>query len=384
MSWINKTLLGLLIVSIALNLYLLTTKSSQKPMQQTTELGSKSTLLQQNEALRRIPSVDTGTHGSESYHKNSMDYSIEPDPIEIEQIKHWINTGNWDAARVQIQSYLREYPQDTTYLLLEAQLIEQTYPVADSIAHYYTLLDYPLSDTQRTDITTRIMALANDNIGKLKAIQAWDILATFLEPLWQFGPTEKQYILPLAETYARQGRESLMENVLASLPQWDEEAIRIRRMLVTQGKPAESETPADIAASSAPIAYERTLSLARKGDHFYANLMIGRDKFSLMLDTGASTTVLAADAFARIRHRVKTEFIGNYRFNTAGGLVEADVYRVPQLFFAGFDLDDVAIAVIANASFGGSDGLLGMNILRQFDFKIDQNDGLLMLNLNPN
>ncbi|MFA3789750.1 TIGR02281 family clan AA aspartic protease [Aliiglaciecola sp. SL4] len=294
-------------------------------------------------------------------------------------IKQQLAAGELPEAKEAIQAYLRNHPQNIDYLLLEGQLIAKTAPISEVLAHYYGLLDLPLQTEEKAKVLALITELTNSNIDKLKTIRSWDVLATFLEPLWQFDPTRRSIIVALAEAYAYQNQEFLMENVLASLQQGDLDAARIRQILGQQTSVIKTSTPIQ---ENGPIAtdYERNIKLRALGDHYTTPVMIGRSTHELMLDTGATTTVLTAEAFDRISRRTSWEYVGTYKINTAGGLFDAPVYQLKQLFFAGFRLDNVAIVVLPMPDFSYADGLLGMNILRQFDFKIDQQNDTLLLN----
>lgn len=295
----------------------------------------------------------------------------------IFKIKQQIAAGEIASARRAIQDLLRAQPQHTDYLLLEAELIKATANVDEVLAHFYTLLDLPLSTEQRADVLLTITRLTNDNIEKLKSIGAWDVLATFLEPLWQFDPNRKSIILSLAESYARQRQEFLMENVLASLSQDDMEASRIRQIFARQSTPTQMVTSAEQPADASQ--YERSISLASLGDHFIAPLSVGRTRLNLMIDTGASTTVISRDTFRSLPRNSQFEYIGSFKVNTAGGQVTAPLFQIKQVFLGGFRLDDIAVVVLDMPDFTFADGLLGMNLLRQFDFKIDQQNAELLL-----
>jgi len=67
-------------------------------------------------------------------------------------------------------------------------------------------------------------------------------------------------------------------------------------------------------------------------------------------------------------------------FRTANGLIQGMVFSVPQLTLGPHLLENTQIAVIDfDASDRGIDGLLGMNILGQFRFHIEQENSRLLL-----
>lgn len=294
----------------------------------------------------------------------------------LENARVMLAQARYDALALLLQQHLQQYPDDIPFLMLEADMIAATSVASESLAHYYTLLDRPLSEEQRHQVKQNIQQIASDNIEKLFAIQAWDILATFMEPLWQFAPQERDYILVLAEAYARQQLVSLTEHVLASVLSDDPEAIRIRSLLTADDNTAAQDSPR---ASQRPLNYERTIPLIRRGDHFLVAAKVGKSNARLLLDTGASSTVLNQGAFERVRRSSSTRFIGRYEVNTAGGPVVAPVYQVESVNVGGYRVTDIAVIVLPIDDFGGAEGLLGMNYLRAFRFAIDQNNNQLML-----
>ena len=66
-------------------------------------------------------------------------------------------------------------------------------------------------------------------------------------------------------------------------------------------------------------------------------------------------------------------------FRTAGGVVMGTVYSVPELGLGPYLIKNTQIAVIDFDVSRGFDGLLGMNILGQFRFQIDQENANLLL-----
>jgi clan AA aspartic protease (TIGR02281 family) len=293
----------------------------------------------------------------------------------IEQCQKWISVGEWSKATDFIQRYLQQNPRDIEFLLLEALLIEKTNHISYALAHYYSVLDLPLTEEQQILVMSKIDSLVAENVDKLKQIRSWDILATFLEPLWQFDPTNRNYILDLSEAYAQQQLSSLMEYVLASILPEDPEAIRIRRLIssleLADNNGSEDQLP--------PETFDRAVALEKIGDHFIVEAKTMNAQVKLMLDTGATTTVISEKAFNRISTDTLSDFVGEYIVNTAGGQVQAPIYRFRELSIADYSVDNIAVVVLPLEEFSDADGLLGMNFLKEFVFRIDQQRSLLYL-----
>jgi clan AA aspartic protease (TIGR02281 family) len=122
-----------------------------------------------------------------------------------------------------------------------------------------------------------------------------------------------------------------------------------------------------------------TIPLTRKGDHFLVTTSFNDlDQLTLMIDTGASLTTLGRESFAGLVSS-DYEYRGSHMFNTANGLAQGEVYRAASIGLGDTQIDDIDVAVLDFQPAGGVDGVLGMNVLRNYRFEIDQDELLLYL-----
>ena len=103
---------------------------------------------------------------------------------------------------------------------------------------------------------------------------------------------------------------------------------------------------------------------------------------NLLLDTGASLTVLTQNFFQKIAVGNRARIERNAVMNTAGGRVEAPIYNIKRFRVGEYELSNLDVVVMDYPS-GESQGLLGMNFLGQFDFEIDQENQWLILGPKP-
>lgn len=374
---IKYLLASLLALSIALNIVL---------WQQVSSLSTHSVKTQPlTSSSAKAPLSDTGVPSATPTSEQSTapqsvalaPQSDYPHKEELKQATLLLRTGEFDQLAELLQTHLRNHPEDIEFLLLEGDFIQQTETVSFALTHYYELLEYPLTATQQKSLINKIAALVKEHSDKLSNINAWDILATFLEPLWQREPYNRNYIVTLAESYAHLALEGPTENVLASLLPDDPEVLRIRAILPNQlEQPLVEEEP--IVAED----YTRAVSLAKVGDQFVVEARLASKQLELLIDTGATTTVISESVFNQqggSRLKKNAQFVGLYEINTAGGKVEAPVYRFAFLSVGGLAVRDTAVIVMPTFEFARADGLLGMNFLREFDFRIDQQQAILYL-----
>ncbi|QJR82217.1 clan AA aspartic protease [Alteromonas pelagimontana] len=302
------------------------------------------------------------------------------DAQELSRIKSWIRNGEFAQAATAINERLRLTPDDIELLLLEADIIAKTQPLSDAIIHYYSLLDLSLPPSTRGDIENRISTLMQNAIEQLKKDRAWDLLARFLEPLFQLMPQDRSIIVALADAYARQNKLTLMEDVLASLPPNDYQASAIRKRVQdeTELPSATGDTDSAPPANAKPDAVTQ-IPLTRAGDHFIVEVKVTDLPVPLLIDTGASTTAVSSQLFADIKNRAHVDFVGVFDVNTAAGKIRAPLVQLSSLEIGPYRLKDVSVLVLPVDAISGAQGLLGMNILKQFDFRIDQQGKILML-----
>ncbi|WP_297574748.1 TIGR02281 family clan AA aspartic protease [uncultured Deefgea sp.] len=122
-------------------------------------------------------------------------------------------------------------------------------------------------------------------------------------------------------------------------------------------------------------AAELTLQRARDG-HFRINGHINSAAVTLLLDTGATSITLSERLAARLNLPRGESFIAR----TANGEVAGYESRLSELSFGPFRFTNVRVGVLPNL---GNEVLLGMNIIRHFDLRTqDQQMHLKLIEQN--
>lgn len=134
-------------------------------------------------------------------------------------------------------------------------------------------------------------------------------------------------------------------------------------------------------------AYGSRVALQKLGRHYAVDVTMinGYDEvdFRLMIDTGASLTLLTPEAAERL-HIVVNDIERRQRLSTPGGLVEAPLYQIEALAVGQEIIWDLPIAIVPfETAEGLIDGLIGMDFLGKFDFQIDQDAQELKLTPRP-
>nr|WP_269783420.1 retropepsin-like aspartic protease [Marinibactrum halimedae] len=125
---------------------------------------------------------------------------------------------------------------------------------------------------------------------------------------------------------------------------------------------------------------ERAVPLQQQGDHYVVGAVFDDgQRVNLILDTGASLSVISESSFNSLSGTLVTKFIRTVEMNTAGGVVSAPVYEVEAFAVDEYAVKNMQFAVMSLENMASSDGLLGMNYLREFAFRIDQKNKHLVL-----
>jgi clan AA aspartic protease (TIGR02281 family) len=171
-----------------------------------------------------------------------------------------------------------------------------------------------------------------------------------------------------------QSQFSLMEAVLANFPFDDLRASRLRETISARLNTSSQEEP----LIEMPEDASETLVSNRQADvllkqdkgQFVTAASVHNTSVNFLIDTGASTTAISDAKFDSINSN-QTEFIGLFNVNTAGGSIEAPIYKVNRITVGQITLVNTSVLILPSENLGRYDGLLGMNVLSQFDLVYD-------------
>ncbi|WP_334048680.1 retropepsin-like aspartic protease family protein [Alteromonas gracilis] len=404
-TWLAVLLTLFLCVSLAINVYLWISLKQHNDSAYKLEAGYKHRL--QHEAAQESETQAKGniepfnkeresTSFSNAYRTNIPSNEREDLRLSSQQITQsdiatlstLLNNGQYALLATELTNLLKNDPLNESLLLLEGELIEMTKPLPTALVHYYDLAELPLSHETLSFIDTKIATLYQQAQTQLSQDEQWELVARLNEPLYQRIPDAKHYTLNLAEAYAYQQKLTLMEDVLAALPLNDrdaniirDKAYEMRDMANIDNTLSESElAPSDVDAAR----YQTRVALQRIGDQYRLEAKALNQKANMILDTGASTTAISSRLFARLGRMRNLTFIGNFNVRTASGTIEAPLVQIPRFYFAGYEFNDVSAIVLPEDALPDSDGLLGMNVLGQFDFAIMPQSSELILTERDN
>ncbi|MEY8204482.1 MAG: retropepsin-like aspartic protease [Bermanella sp.] len=126
---------------------------------------------------------------------------------------------------------------------------------------------------------------------------------------------------------------------------------------------------------------QQGIKLIKAGHQYLVRVQVDGIELTLMIDTGASYTALTKQAVAMLLAKGNTlrSAHKSVRVNTANGITVARLFTLSTLALNHARLQELTVLEVDMGENSRADGLLGMNFLSQFKFKIDQQNALLFL-----
>ena len=287
------------------------------------------------------------------------------------------NRNNYDFSEL-IDNYLAIYYDDIDVLVLLADFNQSNGNYLESVDVYLLAKTYAYTDSEQQKLLARFDTFIKEVDSLYTNRKDWFSLINLYSHINTLGLMASPYQYRQALAHLRSGDEYFAAEQFRQLLNdslvGESAAIALNKLTDNTGPVA---TP--VIASSAWEGSE-SIALEKRGNQYLVNLTVNRqDGVKLLIDTGASITTLSRASFDSLTTNGDAEEIDRRVFRTAGGVVMGTVYSVPELGLGPYLIKNTQIAVIDFDVSRGFDGLLGMNILGQFRFQIDQENANLLL-----
>ena len=269
--------------------------------------------------------------------------------------------------------YLSIYYDDVDVLLYLARFNYSLGDMMEASAVYRLINSYAYSAEQIRKLRQSVGVFIGEVDVYYTASSDFYELITIYTELDSNGLLQPRHQLAFAKVYLSQGNTLGAMALLKRLKNQSEVASSVR-VLMNEIELKEEEEIVPVERS-----YSDQIALKPHGNQFSLDLNIDGSMVDLLIDTGASMTTISQQQFQRSFMRDDFIFVEQRLFNTANGIAKGAVYRVNSVELGGFILRDVHIAVLDFDLAGQLGGLLGMNVLGQFHFQIDQNNSRLLL-----
>ena len=375
----NPVYLVILLISIVLNIYFLSKFSED--VESTTKVEKNTSHIPKLNATTEEPPISQEIDDDmlemlslRQYHE-SVKLLIKADlddptitlslkRLLLKHIQDQLNDGYVGSAIKLLDELLSNFPHEIQFLKLKATTFELLEDFESAVRLIYEI-QYRTYDVQKKTLALQdARNLSRRCIDRLFNKGDWANVSELTKLILSLDQDFKYAQFYLAKALLKQEKymsSSLEASRLLDEPKW---------------KQAGEQLLAKILSKRQNISQIQLIKLGHQ--YMVDGLIAGTTEVSLLLDTGASICVLSEEVFERVESSINAKNIGDIPLNTAGGTVVVELYQIPSLQLGHHSVKNIEVAInpYLNDSF---DGLLGMNFLSMFNFRIDQQTSKLIL-----
>ena len=301
-------------------------------------------------------------------------------PLLMEHIEMLISSSSQGQFTELTELYLSVFYDDIEVLLSLAKFNRSTGFLAEAAAVLHLVKSYAY--TNRDKIT--VEATINDFISQVHTdlVSADDLfgLANIYQQMHRLNLLRPMHRLRQAQLSIQTGSMASAREILVDLIQEPSVSAEAEQVMLNHQQELSLGKGNKMAMKND---YSDQVALVSRGNQYLTNLEIEENTVALLIDTGASMTTLSQAAFHALSSKHTFDPMGQRMFSTANGITKGNIYRVERLKLGKFTLNGAQLAVLDFTMPAGVDGLLGMNVLAQFRFHIDQEKQLLYLADRP-
>jgi len=314
-------------------------------------------------------------------YRNDFDLYIQMESIDVKNhpLKaQLLNTMVFLSASSEhnelsalINYTLSLYPNDSDFIQVKMNLLIGQGEVSNALDLYFTQLALLENEADKLLFISQFEKWLGNQFNIWQANESYQSIELVWKKLVRFSPENVKWHIQLTKALIWQGKFKEALTLIKPFQfDWDHQS-EIDELLETINENYEKDN----------------IKLVRSGHHFIVEGVFLDDKISpsqvsvdLLIDTGASFTVVDQKVFEESFTFLRVEFVRLVSANTANGAVEASMYKVAEFSVGGYVIEGFEIVVMDLAQ-NGSDtkGLLGMNFLQNFKFNIDQVNSVLYL-----
>jgi predicted aspartyl protease len=269
---------------------------------------------------------------------------------------------NKKEAISQLNEYLEIEPKniETKLQLIEAYQKVEEFDKALEIL--ITLLNNSESAVEQEQYHKEIIKISQIYIDKLINDEKFQQLIAFLEIYIEYEFNTTFYTFTLAKHYVDTKEYPLAEKLLKEIEFDEEYGERAKTLLkkIKNKKSSEEE-------------YRYKFPLIKEGEHFLIEVNIDEIPLKLLLDTGASYSLINENKLSSLTIIEEEITLQTPTGNIISKLQQAQSFKIEELEIKEFKLISLPFKQ------QNADGLLGMNFFKKFQFKIDQEKGILYL-----
>jgi len=294
----------------------------------------------------------------------------------LEELKSLIEARNNNDFSELVEHYLSIYYDDIDVLLLLAEFNQATGSHLEVVNVFLLAKTYAYSNADQEKVANRFNRFVMQIDNSYTDQKNWWSLINLYAHIDASGLMSSRYQYQQALAHLRSGDKAFAIEQFNQL--LGDSLVGELAAEALSSLSSDVETPT-IANNSSWDGAD-SIALQKLGNQYAVPLGNNQqDSVKLLIDTGASMTAVSSESFNTLNASGDAVVQDRRVFRTANGLVQATVFVVPELSLGPYRLENTQIAVIDFESGRDIDGLLGMNILGQFRFHIDQDNSQLLL-----
>jgi clan AA aspartic protease (TIGR02281 family) len=352
--------------------------TSAPPVIPVTDSPVEALRPERSDSLRQLLESKAYARAIERYEAlqaQADDASVQRARVQLlEHARRLISQADYPPAIELLQRYLQIDYRDVEARLLLADAWHGEGDLRAAIGQLYEAKGQAWRPETLEELTRSIRAMVAEFSDALKQRGDSAGQLELYQDLTQLEPGYAPYFIGLATAQLALDDSDAARQSLLLVAQDPEVGARARELLERVRVDA-SEAP--LPGMSAAATEVAGIPLVRNGSHFLVDARLGAQQARLLIDTGASLTMLTPATLER--YGLAAHATGRTGlFNTANGRVSAPIYKLDTLSVGDWQVSDLDVGVLELGD-PAVDGLLGMNFLRHFQFFIDQNEALLRL-----
>jgi clan AA aspartic protease (TIGR02281 family) len=261
----------------------------------------------------------------------------------------------------QIEEYIELEPNHEEAKLLLIEIYKKKKAYKEAIQLITELIDAS-SQIESEKFHDNLIKTSQLYIDSLIASKDFQQLQAFLETQIEYGVKSPFFIFSLANYYLSIDSVTPATKLLKEIEFDDEYGERAKKLL------SKIENNENITET-----YQHKLPLKKEGSHFTIEVTIDNTPLTLLLDTGATLTMIDEEKISSL-----TLIEDEITLKTAGGEVSAQLQEAQKLTIGDIEIKNFKVTT-STFKEESADGLLGMNFFEKFKFMINQNEGVLYL-----
>ncbi|ODS24471.1 hypothetical protein AB835_03240 [Candidatus Endobugula sertula] len=282
---------------------------------------------------------------------------------------------NREKVIAAIDSYLNDFYDDIDILLILADFYDKQELFYEALNTFQLVNSYAFTKEDKIkthEAYKQFMKQVNEAFMNSENLSELINIYTFADNTGLLTKTDRYQLINIHLQSGNEYRAKAEADNLAEHHEWRD---RISALFKTYG--ISSSSHAENTGNNST--FESSVTLIKHANQFIVPVNLSGTDAQLLLDTGASITTISKVFFETMNSSSNMTYQSSQYFLTANGKTNGDIYLLDTFTLGNYTISNVSIAVLDYPTSNHSVGLLGMNILQQFQFEIDQKNSLINL-----